>query len=362
MSWSRLKAPPGRDTGSVTRGTLRIYLGCSPGVGKTHAMLGEGCRRAARGADVVVGLVETHGRDLTGAAQGPLEVVPRRRVRYRDTVLTELDADAVLARAPQVALVDELAHTNVPGSAYPKRWQDVRRLLDAGIDVLTTLNIQHLESLAGVVGRIPGARPAETVPDEVVRAADQIELVDVAPEALRRRLARGDITRDADAAESHHFRLENLTALREVALLWLAGRVDEARRRYRDEEPHERVVVAITGGPESAALVRTAADLARTATAPAGGLLAVHVVRSDGLAGGEPPRRGETLRELVESLGGTYHTVVGDDAPAALLDFARSVEATRLVVGIGRRSRLARVFDEGWDRRCCADPARSRCT
>ncbi|MFL6075743.1 MAG: DUF4118 domain-containing protein [Mycobacteriales bacterium] len=347
----------------MTRGRLRIYLGAAPGVGTTYAMVGEGCRRAAGGADVVVGLVETHGRELTGAALGGLEVVPRREVRYRDTVLTELDTDAVLARAPRVALVDELAHTNAPGSAYPKRWQDVRRLLDAGIDVLTTLNVQHLESLAGVVEWITGVRPTETVPDEVVREADQIELVDMAPEALRRRLARGDVIRDVDAAEARHFRLENLAALREVALLWLAGRVEEARRRYREEEPRERVVVAIAGGPESAALVRAAADIARMAAgtggstarlnseapdnAPAGSLLAVHVVRSAGLAGGEQPQRRESLRELVESLGGTYHTVVGDDVPAALLDFAGGVEATRLVVGIGRRSRLARVFDEG---------------
>ena len=219
------------------RGTLRVYLGAAPGVGKTYAMLNEAHRRAERGTDVVIGLVETHGRARTAALLAGLESVPRRRVTYRGAVLEELDVDAVLAHRPQVALVDELAHSNVPGSRNAKRWQDVEELLAAGIDVLSTVNVQHLESLNDVVRTITGVPQRETVPDEVVRAADQVELVDITPEALRRRMAHGNIYAPdkVDAALGNYFRPGNLTALRELALLWLAGRVDEQLDRYRVE-------------------------------------------------------------------------------------------------------------------------------
>ena len=219
------------------RGQLRIYLGAAPGVGKTVAMLDEGRRRSERGTDVVVGLCETHGRAFTGAALAGLEVVPRRRVEYRGTVLDEMDLDAVLARRPQVALVDELAHTNVPGSRNEKRWQDIDELLDAGIDVISTVNIQHLESLNDAVTSITGIVQRETVPDEVVRAADQIDLVDMSPEALRRRMAHGNVYRPekVDAALANYFRVGNLAALRELALLWLADKVDAGLEGYRAE-------------------------------------------------------------------------------------------------------------------------------
>ncbi len=176
-----------------TRGQLRVYLGCAPGVGKTYAMLDEGRRRAARGTDVVVGFVETHNRPHTAELLDGLEVVPRRTVRYRDTELTELDLPAVLARAPAVALIDELAHTNAPGLEHEKRWQDIEALLEAGIDVISTVNVQHLESLNDVVEAITGVPQRETVPDAVVRAAEQVELVDMTPEALRRRMAHGNV-------------------------------------------------------------------------------------------------------------------------------------------------------------------------
>src|SRR5438552_2151103 len=213
----------------MARGTLRIYLGAAPGVGKTYAMLNEGRRRGSRGTDVVVAYVETHGRANTAAQIGDLEVVPRHVVTYRGSEFEEMDVDAVIARAPAVALVDELAHTNVPGSRNEKRWQDVEALLQAGIDVISTVNIQHLESVNDVVERITGVQQRETLPDEVVRRADQVELVDSTPEALRRRMAHGNIYKPekVDAALANYFRPGNLAALRELALLWFADKVDE---------------------------------------------------------------------------------------------------------------------------------------
>ncbi|WP_030454091.1 sensor histidine kinase [Herbidospora cretacea] len=337
----------------TVRGRLRVYLGAAPGVGKTYAMLGEGRRAAERGRDVVVGLVETHGRAKTAALLAGLEEVPRRELSYRGSRFTEMDVDAVLARRPKVALVDELAHTNVPGSRNPKRWQDVEELLDAGIDVVTTVNVQHLESLNDVVEEITGVPQRETVPDEVVRRADQIELVDMSPEALRRRMAHGNVyaPEKVDAALSNYFRVGNLTALRELALLWVAGRVDDQLDRYRAEhgiattwEARERVVVALTGGPEGDTLIRRAARV--TARTKGADLLAVHVTRGDGLVGGDPAHLARQ-RALVEALGGTYHQVVGDDVPRALLDFARGVNATQLVLGASRRGRLAQILFRG---------------
>jgi len=346
---------PGQ-TGAVDtsrrRGELRIYLGAAPGVGKTFAMLGEAHRRRERGTDVLVGLVEDHGRERTAELLDGLEVLPRTRVDHRDVELTELDIDALLARAPEVAVVDELAHTNAPGSRNEKRWQDIAELLDAGIEVLSTVNIQHLESLNDVVERITGIRQRETVPDAVVRRAEQIELVDITPEALRRRLAHGNVyaAHKIDAALGNYFRVGNLTALRELALLWVADQVDVALRRYRSEkritdtwEARERVVVAITGGPESESLIRRAR---RIAVRAGGDLLVVHVLRGDGLAGGSPEMLAR-CRKVTDDLGATFHSVVGDHVPSALLEFARGANATQLVLGTSRRSRLARAFDEG---------------
>ncbi|GAA4194987.1 sensor histidine kinase KdpD [Streptosporangium oxazolinicum] len=335
------------------RGRLRVYLGAAPGVGKTYMMLCEGRRRLARGTDVVVGLVETHGRPRTAELLDGLEVVPRRSTAYRGSAFTELDVDAVIARRPRVALVDELAHTNVPGSRNAKRWQDIEEILDAGVDVISTVNIQHLESLNDVVEEITGVVQRETVPDEVVRRADQVELVDMAPEALRRRMAHGNVyaPEKVDAALSNYFRVGNLTALRELALLWVAGKVDDQLDRYRAEhgiagtwEARERVVVALTGGPEGDTLVRRAARIADRSKGA--DLLAVHVTRADGLTGADPASTARQ-RTLVEDLGGTYHQVVGDDVPGALLDFARGVNATQLVLGASRRGRFAQILSRG---------------
>ncbi|MBB6345886.1 two-component system sensor histidine kinase KdpD [Nonomuraea muscovyensis] len=337
----------------MPRGRLRVYLGAAPGVGKTYAMLCEGRRARERGRDVVVGFVEPHGRSRTAALLEEMEVISRRTLSYRGAAFTEMDVDAIIARRPALALVDELAHTNVPGAGNVKRWQDIDEILEAGIDVVSTVNIQHLESVNDVVRQITGVPQRETVPDEVVRRADQVELVDMSPDALRRRLAHGNVyaPEKVDAALSNYFRVGNLTALRELALLWVAGKVDEQLDRYRADqgidstwEARERVVVALTGGPEGDTLVRRAARIA--ARARGADLLAVHVTRSDGLTGGDPAHLARQ-RALVESLGGAYHQVVGDDVPRALLDFARGVNATQLVLGASRRGRFAQILSRG---------------
>ncbi|MFD7341373.1 DUF4118 domain-containing protein [Streptomyces violascens] len=337
----------------MARGKLRIYLGAAPGVGKTYAMLSEAHRRVERGTDCVVALVEHHGRPRTEVMLHGIEQLPRRELTYRGAQFTEMDVDAVLERRPAVALVDELAHTNIPGSRNVKRWQDVEELLAAGIDVVSTVNIQHLESLGDVVESITGVRQRETVPDEVVRRADQVELVDMSPQALRRRMAHGNIYKPdkVDAARSNFFRLGNLTALRELALLWVADRVDEYLQEYRSEHSvskiwgsRERIVVGLTGGPEGRTLIRRAARLAEKGAG--GEVLAVYVARGDGLASASP-RELAVQRTLVEDVGGTFHHVVGDDVPPALLDFARGVNATQIVLGSSRRSTWQYVFGPG---------------
>jgi two-component system sensor histidine kinase KdpD len=334
------------------RGELRIYLGAAPGVGKTYAMLGEAHRRLERGTDLVAAVIETHGRAKTAELLEGIEVVPPHFIDYRGGTFAELDVPAVLARHPHVVLVDELAHTNTPGSKNQKRWQDVEELLDAGITVISTVNIQHLESLNDVVAQITGIEQKETIPDSIVRQAAQVELIDITPEALRRRLSHGNVytPERIDAALSNYFRRGNLTALRELALLWLADQVDTALAKYRAEnkitdmwEARERVVVAVTGGPESETLVRRASRIASKSSAE---LMVVHVLRGDGLAGLSEARMNK-IRELATSLDASVHTVVGDDVPTALLDFAREINATQLVIGSSRRSRWARVFEEG---------------
>lgn len=334
------------------RADLRIYLGAAPGVGKTYSMLGEAQRRMSRGTDVVAAVIETHGRRHTAQQLAGIEVVPPLHVEYQGARHAEIDVEAVLARRPQVVLVDELAHTNAPGSRNAHRWQDVEEFLEAGITVITTVNVQHLESLHDVVGHITGITEQQRIPDEIVRAADQIELVDITPEALRRRIAHGNVVgRDSiDAALDDYFRPGNLSALRQLALLWLADQVDAALAKYRSDknitdtwEARERVVVAVSGGPESETLVRRASRIASRSGAE---LKVLHIVQGDGLVAITPQQK-KMLRELAASLGATMHTVVGEDVAATLLDFARSANATQLVIGTSRRSRWARMFDEG---------------
>jgi two-component system sensor histidine kinase KdpD len=328
------------DTGSVQRGLLRVYLGSAPGVGKTYRMLDEGWRRKQRGTDVVVAYVETHGRSLTVAQLRDLEVVPRITREYRGARLEEMDLEAVLARHPEVALVDELAHTNVAGSTHEKRWQDVDALLDAGIDVITTVNIQHLESVNDVVEKITGIRQQETIPDAVVRRAEQIEIVDVTPEALRRRMAHGNIyaADKIDASLSNYFRVGNLSALRELALLWLADRVEDSLQRYLDDhainqtwETRERLIVGVTGTPTDESLLRRAARIASRTGAE---LFAVHVVKADDIR--HTPTDTSIARELAEEFAGIFQEVVDDDVAIALVSFARSERGTQIVLGASR--------------------------
>lgn len=332
------------------RGQLRVLLGAAPGVGKTFTMLEEGRRLLGNGKDVVVGIVETHGRAATAAMTAGIPAVPRTRIEHRGVTLEEMDLQAVLDRRPEIALVDELAHTNAPGSKNDKRWQDVEELLVAGIDVISTLNIQHIESLNDVVEQITGVPQRETVPDSFLRGAEQIEVVDLAPQALRDRLSGGFVypAERIDAALSNYFRLGNLTALRELALIWLADEVDQALKGYRKDhgidstwEARERVVVALTGGPEGETLLRRGARIA--ARSAGGELIAVHITSQDGLRSGNPATLAEQ-RALVEKLNGTYHQVIGEDIPTALVEFARSVNATQLVLGASRRGRVTAAF------------------
>jgi two-component system, OmpR family, sensor histidine kinase KdpD len=334
-------------------GQLRIYLGAAPGVGKTYAMLAEGHRRRERGGDVVVGLVEDHGRVHTAAQALGLEHVPRRDFQRGGATVADLDLDAVLARSPTTVLIDELAHENPPGARHAHRWQDVEELLAAGVEVISTLNVQQLESLSDAVTAITGVRPTETVPDEFARRADQIELVDMSPEALRRRLAHGNVygPDQVDAALANYFRVGNLTALRELALVWLADRVDEGLSRYRSEHgidstwaARERIVVAVTADLDCEPLIRRGARIAGRASA--GDLLAVYVAQAPSDPAAQPAglERLDSARALVESLGGSFHTVVGDDVAEALLGFARGINATQLVLGASRAPRRRARF------------------
>src|SRR5260370_40413674 len=280
------------------RGELRIYLGAAPGVGKTYAMLGEAHRRLERGTDVVAAVIETHGRAKTAQLIEGIEVIPPRFIEYRGGSFPDLDVPAVLARHPHVVLVDELAHTNTPGSKNHKRWQDVEELLDSGITVISTVNIQHLESLNDVVAEITGIEQKETMPDSIVRQAAQVELIDITPEALRRRLSHGNVyaPERIDAALSNYFRRGNLTALRELALLWLADQVDTALAKYRAEnkitdmwEARERVVVAVTGGPESAKVGRRGSPMPSKCSARRMVVAVVPAERPAGVAEGRQP-------------------------------------------------------------------------
>ncbi len=328
----------------MERGRLRVYVGYAAGVGKTVAMVEEGRRRRGRGTDVVIGFVETYGRPATRAAMGDLEVVARRLV---GPSVEEMDVDAILARRPEVALVDELAHTNAPGSRNAKRWQDVEEILAGGIDVISTVNIQHVESLRDVAEQFTSTSQADTVPDAVLREADQLELVDMTPQALRRRMAHGNIypAERVDAELSQAFREENLAALREVTLLWMADRIDEAMARHRGDgipserwETRERILVGIAGTRDDDVLIRRAARMAMRRGRE---LLAVHVVsaaRSTGI-----PRLAPR-RELVEQMGGRFEEVLGDHVPQALLDVARAEHATQIVLGASDGGRWRGLF------------------
>ncbi len=334
----------GDEEGVKPTGRFRVYLGAAAGVGKTCAMLDEGWRRFQRGADVVVGFVETHKRPFTMEQLRDLPVVPRKQVDYRGSVWEEMDLDAVLARQPEVALIDELAHTNVPGSGrHEKRWEDVLEILNAGIAVISTVNIQHLESLADPVERITGVSVRERVPDWVVRKADQIELIDSSADQLRRRMLHGNIypSDKVPSALNGFFRAENLAALRELSLRFVADETEEEILEYLRSrgaagelwETTERIMVAVTGAPGNASVIRRAARIAARLKAP---LVAIHVQNSEADA-----REAGTaeLEELVQAVGGTWQSVEGDDVAKTIFAAAVDQQITQIVLGTSRLTR-----------------------
>jgi two-component system sensor histidine kinase KdpD len=337
--------PSDHDDEVEPAGHFRLYLGAAAGVGKTYAMLNEGHRRKQRGADVVIGFVECHGRVNTEDLIDDLEVVPRRSVEYRGTVFEEMDLGAVLQRHPKVALVDELAHTNVPGSGHnEKRWQDIMELLGAGIDVITTVNIQHLESIADAVEQITGVPIRERVPDWVLRKADQIELVDSSPEQLRRRMLHGNIypPEKVPKALTNFFREDNLMALRELALRFLADETDEELLEHLKDrqtsilwETSERILVGVTGAPGTDAIVRRASRMASRIKAE---LHVLHIMANESSRRSQDKQL-ELLRQLTTDVGAHWHEVHADDPAQALFEFASTHQITQIVVGSSGRSR-----------------------
>jgi len=334
----------GEDEGVKPTGRFRAYLGAAAGVGKTCAMLDEGWRRFQRGTDVVVGFVETHKRAYTMEQIRDLPVVPRKQIDYRGAIWEEMDLDAVLARKPDVALIDELAHTNVPGSGrHEKRWEDVLEILDTGIAVITTVNIQHIESLADPVERISGVSVRERVPDWVVRKADQIELIDSSADQLRRRMLHGNIYPEEKVPSALHgfFRAENLVALRELSLRFVADETEEELLEYLRSrgaggevwETTERIMVAITGAPGNASVIRRAARIAARVKAP---LIAIHVVSGDADARGSSTAE---LEELVKAVGGTWQTLEGEDVAKTIFAAAVDRHITQIVLGTSRLTR-----------------------
>ncbi|HET8526693.1 MAG TPA: sensor histidine kinase KdpD [Actinomycetota bacterium] len=321
---------------------LRIYLGAAPGVGKTYAMLSEGHRRLDRGTDVVVGFVATYGRPQTVAMLEGLEIVPVKVLRYRERAFEEMDVDALLERAPAIALVDELAHTNIPGSRHGTRWEDAMEALAAGIEVITTVNIQHLESLNDVIANVTGIRQQETIPDWLFDLADQVELVDMSPHALRRRMAHGNVypdPRKAELALQRFFTMENLTALREMALLKVANQVDDSllerwTREGAAPDVRERVLVLVSRrGEISDSLIRRGARLAQRAR---GELLVLHVRQGEGAT--DPEWLAE-VEALTKDLGGAFDVIDSETPVDAVIGYAYRHSVTQIVVGESLRSR-----------------------
>jgi len=340
-----MTTPPAMTSAVEPASPFRVYLGAAAGSGKTIAMLGEGQRRRGRGADVVIAFVESHGRPVTQQRMAGLEVVPALAVAYRGATFAEMDTDGVLRRRPQVALVDELAHTNVPGSGRnAKRWQDIIELLDAGIAVITTVNIQHLDSVADTVERITGVPVRERVPDWVVRRADQIELVDSSPEQLRRRMLHGNIypAEQVPGALTRFFRTDNLAALRELALRFLADQTGAELSAHlaRHERPgSEHLLAGVTSAPGGDAIVRRAAQMAASIDAD---LDVVHVTGRDN--GGQDLAR---LRQVTSDVGASWHQLHDDDLVGALIEFARSKQVTQIVVGASQRGRWQELISGG---------------
>src|SRR5690348_10048088 len=329
-------------------GKLKIFVGAAPGVGKTYEMLQSAHAKLKAGTDVVVGFVETHGRAETEALLRGLEVIPRKRIEYKDQILEEMDIDAIIARKPRLALVDELAHTNAPGSRHPKRYLDVEELLSRGIDVYTAVNIQHIESLNDVVAQITHVRVRETVPDSIFDRADAIELIDLTPDDLIQRLKEGKVyvPKQAERALEHYFSPGNLTALRELALRRTADRVDEQLLNHMQANAiagpwaaGERILVCVSEDPRAAGLVRFTKRLADRLHAP-WTAVSIETRRSLQLTDEQHDRLADTMR-LAEALGGEAITIPGVNRRIAddLINFAHANNATQIVIGKSSRSR-----------------------
>jgi two-component system sensor histidine kinase KdpD len=327
------------------QGLLKVFLGYAPGVGKTYSMLSEAIRRSSRGEDVVIGYVETHGRKGVVELACQLQTVPRKQIDYRGTTFEEMDVDAILARAPRVVLVDELAHTNIPGSKHRKRYEDVLELVSSGIEVLTTLNVQHMESIAPTVRSITGITVRETVPDWVLQNAREYVMVDVTPEALQNRMRRGEIyaASKVDQALKNFFRRGNLIALRELALRQIAEQVDRSLESYlvekdiRDVWPvRERLAVCISSSPRAQYLIARAARMARRMDAE---LYAVHVDLGQDTAEEDQKSLAANL-QFAESLGAKTERLKGESVAGATAAFVREKHVTQVIFG--------RSAVEGW--------------
>ena len=321
-------------------GVFKLFLGYAPGVGKTYSMLSEAIRRQSRGEDVVIGVIETHGRKPTAELAARIEAVPRRKLDYKGTVFEEMDVDAILARKPQVALVDELAHTNIEGSKHHKRYEDVFELLDHRIDVVSTMNVQHLESVTPMVHKITGVLVRETVPDWVLKRVDEIVMSDVTPQALATRMRRGDIypVERADRALGNFFRPSNLIALREVALRHVAQVVDRSLEPYLDKElvdgrdlsVAERIAVGVSSNPAAQYLVARASRMAQAINGE------LYVLYVDTGADDDDPERQRSLQanlHFAENLGATIVKLKGKDVAQAMAEFVREKHITQMIFG-----------------------------
>jgi len=333
--WLEVASPPEK-----TRGVFKLFLGYAPGVGKTFSMLSEALRRRSRGEDVVIGVVETHGRQGIDELAQQLERVPSKKIEYKGTIFEEMDVDAILARHPGVVLVDELAHTNIPGSKHRKRYEDVQELLAANIDVLSTLNIQHIESIAPVVRSITGIVVRETVPDWVPLTASETVMVDLTPEALHARMKRGDVysTEKVERSLKNFFRRGNLIALRELALRQVAEQVDRSLESYMEAQDirknwgvRERMAVCISSNPAGQYLVARGARMARRMDAE---LYVVHVDRELGPVHRESkPNALEANLRFAESLGAKVIRLKGKSVADSVADFVRSKHITQVIFG-----------------------------
>jgi two-component system, OmpR family, sensor histidine kinase KdpD len=340
--WLAVTAPPEK-----TKGVLKLFLGYAPGVGKTYSMLTEAIRRHSRGEDVVIGVVETHGRKGICELVPQLEAVPRKKIEYKGTLFEEMDVDAVIARKPQVVLIDELAHTNIPGSKHRKRYEDVLEVLQANIDVLSTVNIQHIESIAPTVNAITGIVVRETVPDWVLQLSDETVMVDLTPEALHNRMKRGDVYNQNKVEQSlkNFFRRGNLIALRELALRQVAEQVDRSLSSYMDEKEiqenwavRERLAVCISSNPRAQYLLARAARMARRMDAE---LYALHVDTGNGTDSKDEKSLAANL-QFAESLGATAVRLKGSSVPDAAAKFVREKHVTQMIFG--------RTAVEGWQK------------